>query len=246
MSLALFPANGKTGDIIYDSDGFILGISPRSGFVIRDTFITANTDLGSALGWRSLVSGTDSGISEGSFVTAGNVMGQMQMTSGTTTTGRARYILDTTSMLLSTALIKNEWRFTVNDLSTSAEEFSVIMGIIDGADAPSNGVFISYDRATDGDNFFLYSVNSSTTTKEDLGIAPVADTFNSVGFEVNADATSIQGIVDGAVVGSAITTDIPTIDLGPDIQILKSAGTTSRVINVSDFYMHVVYTDLAY
>ena len=91
---------------------------------------------------------------------------------------------------------------------------------------------IMFDTGSTTDDLFAVGVDSDTdATHEDLGSAPVADTWIRLGVEVFSDGTAkfyIDGVKTGDTMTSAVT---PTVDLAATVAVF-SETTTSHTLDV--------------
>lgn len=68
---------------------------------------------------------------------------------------------------------------------------------------------------TGGTNWELVAASGGVRSTADSGIAYTTGNWIRLGFTINAAGTSIQGRINGSNVGSAITTNIPTVAISP-------------------------------
>lgn len=220
--------------------GMPLGMSTlsRGHTVIQsDCFINTSADIHPG-GITSFVSGAGAAISVGTADT--NHPGVVQLSTGTTTTGRA--VLgnqNTTSIIYAGG---GKIRFLVVAkivaLSDGTNTFTVRMGLntdftTDGTDS----VMFRYSSALNGGEWQGVCRAASAETALDTNVA--CDTnWHSFEFEINAAASSTEFFIDGASVGT-VASNIPTATttLLP-AQINKSAGTTARTMLV-DAYQYI-------
>lgn len=183
--------------------------------------------------WVSAVSGAGAAVSA-----LGSVAGHpgiVRLAVGTTTTGRsAIYRGMTTTFRIGTDAIDQEWIVRIETLSDGTDEYDAFFGFSDNVTLASIGRAIGffYDRNT-STNWLARTTGSGGTTNADTGIAVAAGAWVRLGIRINAAATSIQFLINGAVVAT-VTTNIPGVtDLwGAIAGAQKSAGTTSRSIDV--------------
>lgn len=236
--LALTPVNGE---IVYDTSLRSLFIyngthwfpaqtmDPISGFIISEDWannsVTGNTNL-SVTG----NTGSDSGaIFDGNTNAIGQVyLEQTNPTGGYTTLYYGNsYALGAQSMFF-------DLRAYVSALSTGAQEYIINLGFGDQVDATTfaEGIYFSYDRATDGDFWSCKTTNSSATTKTVTAVAPVAGTYQT--FSVYATPSAVQFSIGGVLVATH-TVNIPTALVAPKFRIVKTVGSTARRL-VLDFF----------
>jgi hypothetical protein len=198
-----------------------------------------------ALGWATASNTTGAGASSlpsvGTIVDAAHP-GVHILTTGTTTTGAAALRLQTQGIALTGGTWNLQWNAIMEALSTVGEEFIIRMGLGNGTIAEhTNGVYFEYDRLT-STNWQFVTCNNSTRTKADTGVAASAK-WTGFRFEVNAAATSIVPYINSVAL-TAATANIPTSArlMTPLFHIVKSAGTTSRALNLDYFYMDHTWT----
>ena len=199
----------------------------------REDFLNGTTTMG--WGLSSSTSGT--GASNSSVASGQGERGVISSGTGTTTTGRAGVITGTNCFRFGggTTYFRARCRFA-NGVPDGTESYTARIGFIDSASAEStNGVFFRVANGVNSVNWQLVSRDNSTESVTNSSVAQVTSGGQVLEFLINAAGTSIEGFIDGVSVGSAITTNIPTAsgrETGCGFFILKSAGTTSRTIQV--------------
>lgn len=141
-----------------------------------------------------------------------------------------------------------KWRFATSlktpaSISDGTTRYEIYAGFLDcgtsgSSAATSNGVYISYTDNVNGGKFQLNCKAASTLTSVDLGTVVAINTWYTLEFEVNAAGTSVQGYVDRASAGTAITTNIPTAGWDVNVGIKDTTGTGSRALGID--YIQVV------
>lgn len=126
-------------------------------------------------------------------------------------------------------VLKISWTVKLNSLSAGGNTYRYSVGLCDYGtvanftDTYTNGIFFHYTDSVNGGNWQLKCTSASVTTTVNTSIA--ADTnWHTFSFVVNAGATSVSFYIDGSVVGSAITTNIPTVGLTPMMNAVRTAG----------------------
>lgn len=120
----------------------------------------------------------------------------------------------------------------INTLSTAGERYAFRIGLANGMLGDfTSGVYLEYDESASA-NWRIKSANFGTRTTTTSGTA-VATGWQTVELLVNSGGTSVEFWVDGVSLGT-IPTNIPGAGngLGPAMIVQKSAGTTSRYIDV--------------
>ncbi len=212
---------------------------------LREEFPNASPTSGEIgqLGWQTIVSGAGASIAMESTSGDDNHGSVLKIASGTATTGRAQITNKDTGGSLGrfkpgTGRMRYNWIFQVPVLSTAGEEFNIKVGMTDseegGGGLPSAGFYVEYKRLT-SDSFVMVTRSGGIETRTTLLATPDTN-WHRVTADLNAAGTSLLMYLDGVLVGSPITTNIPTTTaLEPNAAIYKSAGTTSRNLLVNAF-----------
>ena len=121
---------------------------------------------------------------------------------------------------------------TLADVTNNYRIFTGFNSSYDSTTAPtirSAGLFYDNNNV----NWQAYTYNSSTGTITDTGVAAVADgSYNTFLTRVNG-TTNVEFFINGVLVATN-TTNLPSVQVCPQIQLQKTAGTTSRSI-ISDW-----------
>ena len=165
--------------------------------------------------------------------------GQLVQTTGTTATGYATVsLVHHYAIYLGDGVWYYETEVSVPTLSDGTETFGFFTGFLDNAvgTAPVDGVYFYYSNAGTTPNWMCVTVKDSTATSTSSGTAVVAATHYRLGILTNAAASSVGFYIDG-VLKVTTTTNIPNNGLWTDrvgaiSALIKSAGTTSRTVNV--------------
>ena len=132
-------------------------------------------------------------------------------------------------------------RVAIPTLTATGQTFSIVVGLVDDRTSatPANG-FSFYLPTTSGGNWQLRNTNSSTSTTNDSGVAPVAGTFVTLYFIWDEDAGVARYYIDGVQVG-AFGTNKPANStvVHPYAAIIKATGSTTRVIKVDKMYFKI-------
>jgi len=206
---------------------------------MSDDFINGNSSSG--LNWRSGVSGTGSAITQ--LVGDSGHPGVTSLATGTTTTGVAWYSLGPNSsaqpIVLGGGAITLLFVFQAPTLSNGTDTFAIRCGLSGTQTGGNydNGVYFEYNDSGAQPNIQLFTSAASVKTQTDSGVALSGATWTTVRFVVNAGATSVAYFINEVSVGT-ITTHIPTVAISPQFEIIKSAGTTSRLMYMDLFYMY--------
>lgn len=158
-----------------------------------------------------------------------NHPGVARIAAGTTTTGRGG-IRTAQNLPTGGGEVAVEWVVQVEALSTAVEEFAVLVGLPNALSSLTpTGVYFTYQRGTSLN--WLANTNDGSPTQSDTGV-PVSTGWVRLGIRVNVGATSVGFYIDGTLVATIATTVPTTSALALGAAITKSAGTTSRNLNV--------------
>ncbi|RTL25804.1 MAG: hypothetical protein EKK55_08745 [Rhodocyclaceae bacterium] len=226
-----------TGDVSVAAGSNVATIQREVAWVQFDDMFWSTLPNG---GWTAGSSGTGT---TPVAATAGvdsteKAQGVVQLTTGSTSTGRSSIYQGLNSLLLGqgTAL-EFETRLYVGNLSTASEEYVLHFGFLDNANAsaePTDSAAFVYRRATDGDFWVLQTRSASSETKTVTSDEPSASAYAIFKIVVAADGGSVEFFIDGVSKGTH-TTNIPTgagRQTGIGMRIYKTAGTTARVVNI--------------
>lgn len=204
---------------------------PRYGFFVFDEFL--GTDRVGTLDWI-----TNAGTINFAVATATNpgILTIAQLTASAL--GNLR--LNQANVQLGTMDVYFECILAIPTLATISEDFCVTVGLNDGIAFSStgvavDGVYFQINRGVNGAKWILNtSSNSTVTTQNTTSADIVAGTYYRVGCYIAAGA-SVQFFLNGATLGTAITTNIPSgasRQTGLQIKLDKIAGTTTGTVNV--------------
>lgn len=201
--------------------------------------------LGNAVNpWASQNNGTSSGTSF-TVNEAAARPGQVQIATGTTTTGRCSVGTRGQDVLFfGTAAHVFECTIFPTNLSTATERFILYAGFFDSLTAtPTEGAYFRYSDDVNGGDWECVTVSASTETTTDSNVAVAASTTAKLRIEVNAAGTSVVFKIDGNTVATH-TTNLPsgTDAFGVGINIRKTAGTTSRNARCDYLYHRYLVT----
>lgn len=155
--------------------------------------------------------------------------GVAQFSTGGTATGSSTLRTHTNAMLLGRSSISFRQVFRIPVLPTVAEAFSFRAGLSSATNAapPTHGVTLSLDQSNP--NYIARSSAGGSATAINTGIAATTD-WTTIDLIVNKSGTQAQFFING--VATSILTNLPGNgqEVGLMGGILKSAGTTARVI----------------
>jgi hypothetical protein len=195
--------------------------------------------------WDTYSSGAGSSVSVTVTPTTDS-WGQVQLVSGTNSAGKAAINKILTGFVFGGAEITVEARIKIVTLSDATNEYWVAAGFLDTLTSKTqvDGAWIEYDRAVSG-NVWRFKTSSAGVSTTQVTTTPVvAGSWVKLKTVINAAASSVSYYINGTLVGTAITTNIPTggNTIGPAIALIKSAGSTSRLINIDFWREKVVFT----
>lgn len=130
-------------------------------------------------------------------------------------------------------------------LSVLGEEYSMrggLFNVISTAN-PGNGAYFDYNRVASGNFFRTVSYNATATTMNVTSVPVVAGQWYKLKVIINTAGTQIDYYIDDVLVQSH-TTNIPTgtaKPINPVHQIIKSSGTTPRLMLLDWVYIYSLY-----
>lgn len=210
----------------------MIDLGRKRVLLVDDFFGTTSGDVN----FMKVVSGTGADVTNMAVAELG-VFGVWQLTTGTTTTGKAAIIAgNADSFSLGQGVATWEAYVKIPNLSTISEEFIIRIGFMDSTTGGStNGVYMIYDRLTSL-NWKLNTITAGGSSTVNTSTTAVGTGWVRLKIVVNAAGTSVSFYVNGTQVsGSPITTNIP-VGAGKECTIaaslIKSAGTTARTFNM--------------
>ena len=182
----------------------------------------------------------------------GNTVGEVQMTTGTTTTGAAQVSTTGNSFAkqfnLAQGFVQADFFVQIPTLSTAAQEFIVTVGIGQQFSAgvttePGQAVYFQYNRTTSTNWIGASNDGAGTTTASGGGSVAVGTGYTHLRLTVNAAASTCTFYVDGTNIGTTAT-HIPasSTTLGLGAKIRKTAGSTSRSLNLDLWRLYINLT----
>lgn len=145
-------------------------------------------------------------------------------------------------------VLSQSWIVQLSALSGGANTYRFSCGFGDAQtmnaggtpDAFVNGIYFQYTDTANAGQWTLNCTNTSVTTTVNTATA-VTTNFVTLTIVVNAGGTSVSFYVDNTLVGSAITTNIPTVSLTPMVMAIRTAGTVP-VTNIDLYYINLDLT----
>ena len=151
------------------------------------------------------------------------------------------------NLILGYGITTCTWIFNLATLSDGTDRYTIRLGLGDTTTGAkyTSGVWVEYcDNVNSGN--WTYNCGNGTTDAQNSAVA-VATGWQVVQMVVNAAATSVSFSAGTTVaglssLGAAITTHIPTAQLGPSAMIVKSNGTTARILLVDYVGVNIPFT----
>lgn len=229
--------------------------SPNATIFMKDDFIgtvstPANATLEGELGWTDmsrLFIGTDGWTPDSTLSSTAHpgVLGSGQVT---VAIGYSVLFLGgagdamgvpVNEWKLGGGAITMNWVFNIATLSTITNRYIFRFGYgttRTNADQV-NGVYFEYSDNINTGQWNYKTANASTRTTSSSSIA-VTTGWHNAQITINAAASSISFTMDGVSLGTAITTNIPTVAVAPFIELLWVAGTVpANTVGLDLFYV---------
>jgi len=230
--------NGAWVDMIGAGSGSSTNLT-SSSFVRDDLFGTSTPYDGSV----TAVSANGGGLVGGTGTAAHP--GVVNLDTGTSsTTGRCVLAASSESVRFGGGAVEYGGVFIVNALSDGTDSYTLRAGFGDNTSGEfTDGVYFRYTHSVASGNWQGVARNNSVESAPlDTGVA-LDTNWHRYGFTVNAAGTSVEFFIDGVSVGT-VNADIPTgreTRLHP-MGIMKSAGSTSRVLSADAYWYHFEFT----
>lgn len=193
----------------------------------------------SANGKDWTISGSGLAVSNYGVNGTEKAFGIVALTTSTSSTGSTFFSkggsISAPGLILGNHSIKYRNRLALENLSDGTETYSATNGFSDDltSPTPNNCVMFRYRHSVNGGRWEAVCASGGTETATDTGVT--ADTLFSIfDIRINQSGTSCTFYINGSLVAT-ITTNIPSVTMTLKFGILKSAGTTARLL-VSDWY----------
>lgn len=230
----IFNGTAVTGSgVVYNSSGVWSAQNPQTSTwwfddMIYDNQTGADQDVWP---WFWSVSGGSGAI----VISESGHPGIGEVATLASTTGQGALIrsdvISTTDTLHFEALV----RFPT--LSTAGDEYTSYIGIVDsaGGSAPTNGIYFQYKRTVSTNWACINTASSSSSTATGATVAVVAGTWYHLVFDANGTQSTFS--INGTTF-TALSTNFPSSGLYYCFNIIKSAGTNSRKLDIdmAQFY----------
>lgn len=133
--------------------------------------------------------------------------------------------------------IQINWVFNTGIASDGTNRYNLYIGMgVVGASEPTDGVYFAYSDNVNSGNWVIKTSASSSRTSTNTSTAFAAG-WHNFQITINAAATSINYTLDGVSLGN-ITTNIPTAQIQPFFNCVRSSGTIpAHTLAVDLFYL---------
>lgn len=241
---AVAVAKGGTGaTTTYDAITNLTAMpaSLNYGFTLIDHFLGGSTAF--EMGWAA----NNNGGASGSANSVSGHYGLGNVNTSSSTTGQALIRLASSNIYPGVDAMSFFFEAQVPTLSDGTDTFTVDFGIADIVTAAStiaDGIYLTYTHGTNSGKWVINCTKDSATTSTNTN-STVDTNFHIYEIRTNAAWTSISFYLDGAQIGSAITTNIPNASgdlMQPYFRITKSAGSNQRQFYVDTFKWVCTYT----
>lgn len=164
-------------------------------------------------------------------------------------TGSDAIILDSgptseSAFLLGGCALNSNWVVSLDTLSNETNRYISYIGLSDDSlvelletsvTQPENGCFFKYSDNINSGNWQIVCGAAGVYTTVNTSVAATTG-FHNFGISVSASGNSVTFTIDGAQVGTVITTNIPTtIPVGPSILLEAVTG------NITSIYLDLYY-----
>lgn len=202
--------------------------------------VSASTGLIGKLGWFESSAGTAATTLLKSGVSGHP--GILTIRPGSAATGRACISLGgngSDTLILNDGSTEVTW--VIRSASVLATMEMMVFGLGDTAATAGDQLNGVYFQCLGADvNWFIVTASGGTRTRVDTGILYVPNTWFKLKLTVNAGGTSVQANINGTNVGTAITTNIPTVAISP---LAKVDGIVGGVASDTDLdFFRIVKT----
>lgn len=236
-------AIGTPGNVLTSDGVDSVWASPRKYIRLVEEFMGVGPGVSAPLGQFAFTSGAGGGSFTATTGTAARP-GILNFSTGSATNNRLSLITGATTpatMLFGGGRTRLDFGARIPTLSTAGEEFTVFIGFgdVSGSGTMVDGAFFIYSSSTtwvtSTGNWMGRTMNNSTPTETSAGTAVVAGTWYRLTIDIAADGSSVTFLVDDSIIGSALTTNIPTgagREFGIVIKLEKQSGTSSRTMDL--------------
>lgn len=169
--------------------------------------------------------------------------GVLELNTGASATGSANRFLGgvttgaaTSGFIVGGGQIVMEWLVRIPVLSDGTQQYAFDVGLFDNATGNTNSIRFLY-ATTVSTNWIAGTTSASTNTNTDTGVVVAINTWYRLQAVINAAGTSVEFFINGVSVATNVT-NIPTVVIAPRSRMLKSIGTTARIVYIDYFWLH--------
>lgn len=239
--------NANTGTLWHgDGTWGYQTLRPRNFVEFLDDYLAETTTAGDAV-WAESIAGTGAACTQ-STLTSNADLGISSCTTGTTATGRAGLVTDVGSMAFGAGTTTYENRIRPENASNGTDRYQLYAGFYDTNTVNQvDGAYFLYDEggvttgSTATTSWQCVTASNSTRTFTNSGIpVSVGSGMTKLTVEVNPAGNSVKFYVNQTL-ACTHTTNIPTGTtrvVGSGVNIVKSVGTTARLVRVDYQYMN--------
>jgi len=126
--------------------------------------------------------------------------------------------------ILGSGTLSVNWIINIGALSNAGNRYQLFVGTSDINSAePNNGCYFSYSDNVNAGNWVLTTANGAVRTAQNTTTAAATGWVN-LGVNVDATAANVTYFINGTQVGTAVTTNIPTVAIGSAFIVNPTAG----------------------
>lgn len=220
--------------------------NPVTSMQLYDDFVsgTEDSDEIGAYSWRSSVSGSGAE----SIRAPGTVAhpGVFRISTGTAANAQSSLMLGTQArqpIVVGGGLLTYRSFITFRSADFSANEgFQFGLGDAVEGVGISNSDGIYFEKLGGDTNLFLVCRSSNVETRVDTGQGLSDGLGLRLEIEINAAGTSVQAKINGTNVGAAITTNIPSVPIGPFYKCDGDSGGSNTQLDIDYFFLNQILT----
>lgn len=237
-----------TGALAYQASSSPANINNQT-FSLWDDFNCAGGLDGAASQnwWRDLSTGTSGALL--SLTGYNNHPGVVVLNTGTSSSGYGEIGWELSTAVGSVAFGGGTFDMTfINKIATTAtssQDFTMAWGWRNAANtsgATTDGAWFQYNRTTNSGRWTIRTMKASSGTTANTTTTPDTN-WHTYKISVNADGTSVSFFIDGVEVSnSPIVTNIPVAKVSPFFNIIKTAGSTNRTVEIDYWQLDVNLT----
>ncbi len=233
----------------YQSDGFLKDIDRRHGFLLTEEFPGAL--MPGTLGWAQNGSGIEAANQASN--TGEEASGIVYVGAAAAGTHRSSY-LTFNSVPVDRGITHLEFYFRNLGLFDATEDGRMFMGLIDNVASatlqPTDGVWLEYDRANNGDFYSFNTAQGGTITeyvadggggRNTAAVVAGVNTFNRFTMITDPQNDSAKFFINGVLI-TEITTNLPKTDgqnSNPGWMVQKTAD--AAAVNKVTYVDYVKY-----